>query len=355
MTITMTSIHRSALCAALLLPLVLSGCVSESVLADKSPVEDPSPPGDGVLAVVNGVEVTREAVEAEVRSQLLGLDRQRHDLIAQGLGELIDQRLLEAESGERGVTREELLQVEVADKIDPVGDEEVDAFYQENQERISQPKEQVAEQIRSYLEVLRKQQREAALLAELREKYRVRTYLEPMRLDVEVAGSPSTGPEDAPVTIIEFSDFECPYCSRLAPTLDRVREEYGEKVRLVFRQFPLHNIHPNAQKAAEASLCAHEQGRFWEMHDTMFREQRALGVEQLKQKAARLELDTESFNECLDSNRYAEKVDLDLQAGVAAGVTGTPAMFINGRFLGGAQPFEAIAEVIDEELAAAGG
>jgi len=110
-------------------------------------------------------------------------------------------------------------------------------------------------------------------------------------------------------------------------------------------------MHPNAQKAAEASLCADEQGKFWQMHDALFKEQRSLAVEQLKEKAARLELDTVAFNECLDTSRHADAVIADFQAGSDLGVSGTPALFINGRFLSGAQPYEALAKVIDEELA----
>ena len=160
------------------------------------------------------------------------------------------------------------------------------------------------------------------------------------------------GPIDAPVTIVEFSDFQCPFCSRVIPTLKQIEESYGDKVRLVFRQFPLHRLHPQAQKAAEASLCADDQGKFWEMHDAMFADQRGLAVDSLKAKAAELELDTATFDECLDSGKYAERIETDLAEGAAVGVTGTPAMFINGRFLSGAVPYEQIAAVIDQELEA---
>ena len=174
------------------------------------------------------------------------------------------------------------------------------------------------------------------------------------RVEVESEGYPAQGPADAPVTIVEFSDFECPFCSRVVPTLERVKEEYGDKVRLVFRHFPL-SMHPNAPKAAEASMCAHDQGKFWQMHDLMFEEQKQLSVVDLKSKAERLELDTEQFNQCLDSDKYADEVQQDMQAGQQAGVTGTPAMFVNGRLVSGAVPFEQIAPVIDSELARAKG
>jgi protein-disulfide isomerase len=157
------------------------------------------------------------------------------------------------------------------------------------------------------------------------------------------------------VTIVEFSDFECPYCSRVVPSLDQVVAKYEDSVRLVFRQFPLTSIHAQAQKAAEASLCADEQGRFWDMHDAMFAQQKELAVPQLKELAASLELDGEAFAECLDSSKFAAQVAADLRAGQAAGVSGTPAMFINGRFVNGAVPYETLAAIIDEELARRGG
>jgi protein-disulfide isomerase len=162
------------------------------------------------------------------------------------------------------------------------------------------------------------------------------------------------GDAKAPLTIVEFSDFECPYCSKLFSTLKLVEKNYGEKVRLVYRQFPLAN-HPNAQKAAEAALCANEQGHFWEMHDLMFQEQRALEVPDLKAKAASLKLDAAIFDKCLDSGRHVDRVKQDIMDGSRAGVTGTPAMFINGRFISGAVPYEDLAKIIDAELPPAAG
>jgi len=175
------------------------------------------------------------------------------------------------------------------------------------------------------------------------------TRLMVVRKEVEASG-PARGPENAPVTIIEFADFQCPFCARLVATLDQVINKYGPKVRLVFRQYPL-PMHSNAAKAAEASLCAWEQGKFWEMHDAMFENQGELSVENLKAKAAVLGLNTESFNHNLDTGKYTTYVQGDLQAGQNAGVVGTPALFINGRFVNGAVPFGEITQIVDDELA----
>jgi protein-disulfide isomerase len=173
-------------------------------------------------------------------------------------------------------------------------------------------------------------------------------------VEVAAEGEPAKGPADAPVTIVEFSDFECPYCSRVVPTLDRVKEEYGDRVRLVFKQYPLPN-HANAQKAAEASLCAHDQGEFWAMHDAMFADQRNLGPDGLAAMAEEIGLEMEAFRQCLSSGKYEAAVKEDLDDGLAVGVSGTPAMFVNGRMISGAVPYEEIAQVVDEELEESGG
>ena len=306
--------------------------------------------GSKVLAIVAGEEITEAEVEETMAAQLLKIQRERHQIIAGGLNQLVASKLFAKEAETQGLSVAELLEKEVSGKVVPPTDEEVDAFYQENQAQIRQPKEQVSVQIHQHLVQQRTQEGRMELVEALKEKYGAETFVEPLRLQVASAGYPSIGPADAPVTIVEFSDFQCPYCSRVLPTLEKVNEEYGDRVRIVFRQFPLLNIHPQAQKAAEASLCAFDQDKFWEMHDAMFADQKGLSVDQLKTKAVTLGLDAGVFDECLDSNKYADQVEEDLRAGSRMGVTGTPAVFINGRFLSGAQPFETFAAIIDQEL-----
>jgi protein-disulfide isomerase len=303
-----------------------------------------------VVATVGDVTITESDLEEVVSSELKRLERERHQLFEQALENLVSAKLLEVEAAARGISTEALVEAEVSGKVGEVSDEQVDEFYESRKAQINQPKEQVAPQIRQFLQQQQLQELQADLIASLRDKHEVTEYLEPLRIAVDDPQAPAAGPADAPVVIVEFSDFQCPFCSRVVPTLERIREAYGDKVRLVFRQFPLHRIHPQAQKAAEASLCARDQGKFWEMHDAMFADQRALSVPQLKETATEVGLEADAFAECLDSGRYEDQVDEDLQAGVEAGVSGTPALFVNGRFLSGAQPYDAIAKLIDDEL-----
>jgi protein-disulfide isomerase len=331
----------------ILLVTLLAGC---SVPEAAVHAERSEEVGDDVLAMVGDVKITEAEVEDLMAAQLMRVEQERYNLIKQGVDSLVADRLLEAEALQRSVSVEALLAEEIESVVVVPTDAEVDAFYEERKARIRQPKEEVADQIRDYLTQQRESEIRSRLVSQLKQEHGYRLMLQPIRLPVDAEGFPAKGPGDAPVTIVEFSDFECPYCSRVNPALQQVMERYSGRVRLVFRQFPL-NIHANAQKAAEASLCAQEQGKFWEMHDVMFKEQRSLGADQLKEKAARLGLDAAAFNECLDSSQFAEAVAADLEAGGRLGVTGTPALFINGRFLSGAQPFNEIAKVIDEELA----
>jgi len=161
---------------------------------------------------------------------------------------------------------------------------------------------------------------------------------------------PVKGNPDAPVTIVEFSDFQCPFCSRVQPTLEQIFDAYGDEVKLVFRHFPL-GFHENAENAALASMCANEQGKFWEYHDKLFANQESLTMTNLKKWAADLGLDTEKFNSCLDNQTYKDQIDKDLKDGQAAGVQGTPAFFVNGQLVSGAQPFANFQVIIDAELA----
>ena len=176
------------------------------------------------------------------------------------------------------------------------------------------------------------------------------SYMEPARIAVATEGRPSRGAPDAPVTIVEFSDFECPYCATLFSTLKEIEKNYKDQVRIVYLQFPLSQIHRDAEKAAEASLCANEQNQFWQMHDAMYADQAKLGVDELKRKAAKLSLDMAAFNACLDGNKYASAIRADIAEGVKAGVNGTPAFFVNGRFYSGSRPYDEIQRVVEDEL-----
>lgn len=347
---------------------ILTGESLQAESEQQASVEAGTSDAEGeVLAVVAGDAITRAEVEVEAGDKLQELEVQRmqferklendrYQALKEGLDRLMDERLLELEAEERGVEVDALVASEIDSKIEPVTDERIASFYSElqSQGRRLPPKEQIEGQIRQHLEQQTSTEAREAFVAQLRDKYQVKIELDAPTIDVAAEGFPSHGPEDAPVTLVEFSDFECPFCSRIVPAIDKVKENYSDQVRVVFRQFPLRNMHPHAQKAAEASLCAWEQGKFWEMHDLMFEEQEKLAVSDLKEKAGRLELDTGEFDRCLESGKYQSEVQADVMAGVEAGVSGTPAVFINGRFLSGAQPYPALAEIIDEELAKAG-
>jgi protein-disulfide isomerase len=167
-----------------------------------------------------------------------------------------------------------------------------------------------------------------------------------------VDNDPAFGPEDAKVTMIEFSDFQCSYCKEFFDqTYFRLKQNYGDTVRFVYRDFPMTNVHPEAQAAAEAAECAHEQGRFWEYHDALFTHQDKLGANYYFELAQQLGLDPDTFGQCLRGGKYTLEVANDFGDGLNSGVQGTPTFYINGRMVVGAQPYDVFKQVIDEELA----
>jgi predicted DsbA family dithiol-disulfide isomerase len=313
------------------------------------------------VAVINGQTITQQDLEKAAEAELKSLELRRfqqesqlaqdkQQILTKALDDLAADKLIEAEAAKQKKTKDELLQAEVESNVETPPDAEVDAFYEANKDRIPIPKAQALPQVKQYLVERSRTRYRDTLVNRLEKEYGFRSFLEPLRAPIAVAGFPSKGPENAPVTIVEFSDFECPYCGGMFPTLQQVMKTYSQQVRLVYRQFPLTNIHRYAQKAAEASLCAHEQGKFWEFHDSMFANQRELSIADLKQRAVDMKLDTAAFNQCLDSSRHATAIQVDIQEGSRHGVTGTPALFINGRLLSGNQPYAEIQQVIEDEL-----
>lgn len=314
----------------------------------------PDMPPDTVVATIGGEPITAGQLDEKVRPQLRQLEeeanKQKFQLRKQRLDELVMDRLVETEAKKRSLTKEQLIKAEIDDKIQQPSEEEIKKLFDQSSSRLPPGStiETYRGQISDFLTRNQKREKSQALFDKLRKDYNVEIKLSEPRKQVEAKG-PSRGPDNAKVTIVEFSDFECPFCSRAVGTVDQVMQAYPGKVRLVFRQFPL-SFHPHAAKAAEAALCANEQKRFWEYHDTLFKNQKALEVPQLKEHAKSVGLDEKKFAECLDSGRLKAQVEEDTEAGSAAGVSGTPAFFINGVSLSGAQPMEEFKKVIDQEL-----
>jgi len=319
------------------------------------------PAGSSVVATVNGKAITEEELNKAAATELESLEmqklqyeanyaRERHQVLESMLDRLIEERLLAADAARLGVNQKELLAREVESKVKPPTQAEVDEFFEANKSRISQPRDKVLPQIRQYLQRQSYEKAKAEFLEQLKTRYAATSRLKAYRLQIETTGHPSRGPEGAPVTIVEFSDFQCAYCKAVESTLKEILKNYPKQVRLVYRQYPIPAIHPDAFKAAEASLCAGAQGRFWEMHDLMFDGSGGLKEDALKARAEKLQLDAAAFNACLQSGKFADQVRQDMQDGSRAGVSGTPALFINGRLLTGAQPYAEIAKLINEEL-----
>lgn len=278
------------------------------------------------------------------------LDAQIYDQRKQALDGLVVRKMVEQKAKEEKLTPEELFKREVADKVKPPSDDDMKKFYDEQSKgRQLPPFDQIKDQIAQYMQRPQLQAAQQNFIEGLKKEYGLQTTLRPPKVEVAAEG-PSQGPGGAKVTIVEFSDFECPFCGKAEETVKRVMKEYEGKVRLVYRDYPL-PMHPNAPKAAEAAHCAEDQGKYWQMHEKLFENQSALQVAQLKGYAKDLGLDQAKFDACLDKGEKAAVVEANRKAGEKAGVQGTPAFFVNGYVLSGAQPFEEFKSLIDAELA----
>jgi protein-disulfide isomerase len=305
------------------------------------------------VAIVGGQHIYEEELLPLVQTQLLPLRHQEYEIKRAALDRLVTARLVEAEARSRGVSAEKLLEQEVDAKVGEPTDDEVEAYYLGQQDRISVPFETIKPQLRQALKQLKLQQARRNYGERLRKGADVAILLRPPRVQVGYDPSRLRGDAAAPVIIVEFSDFQCPYCRTVEPTLKALLARYAGRVSLAYRDYPLREIHPQAQQAAEAARCAGEQGKFWEYHDLLYADGAKFDAGSLAGYARGLGLDGQRFVPCLASGKFRQAVEEDLQAGSKAGVNGTPAFFINGIFLSGAQPLSAFEKIIEAELAAA--
>jgi protein-disulfide isomerase len=346
---------RTVACA--LRTSVLGFTLALSLYAAPAGAADP----DQVVASIGGQpvrysELSEKAAPAlarqrstyETRRKQLDTDYERaqHDSLEEALNQLLDERVLLLEARARNSTPLELL----ADvKTPTVTDEEVRKLFDEHAAESREPFEKVAPELRKGLIQRKTDAALADFYAALRARYAAVATLEPLRAKVAAVG-PSRGPANAPVTIVEFADFQCPYCRRMEPLLAGLFKRYPDQLRLVYRHFPLTDVHPEALHAAEAAVCGDKQGKFWEMHDAIFADAAPLGVASLEAIARRVGLGNDEFERCVRSQEPNNLIAVDIRAAEELSVHGTPALFINGRLVPGVVGEEKLASIIDSEL-----
>jgi protein-disulfide isomerase len=308
--------------------------------------------GVGVVAEVDGAPILASELEEKASGRLARVRQEEYEVRKQALDELIAARLVAAEAAKRKLSTEDLVRQEVDAKAAALPAAQVETIYEQNKERFAgQTRADALARIQEVMGQRAKAERRVAWEKELRDAARVAIRLEAPRGALDLpASAPSTGPASAPVTIVEFADYQCPYCHRAQGVIDEVLARYSGKVRLVHLDFPLDG-HPGAVPAARAARCAGEQGRFWEYHRNLMTARGSLDEADLKGRASALHLSASAFGACLSSGRHDAAIQASLRQGEELGVTGTPAYFVNGRMLSGARPIESFAELIDAELA----
>lgn len=305
-----------------------------------------------VLATIKGEKITAGEVEDSLLPLIFDVQQQVFKLRQDELELSINDTLLTQEAQKRHITTNALLDAEVKPK--PVTDEQAQTFYDQNKERVSGDFAQTKDAIRQYLEQIEVRQAERAFVEKLRATATIQTFLvapESPVFAISTMDQPSLGKADAPVTIVAFTDYQCPSCAAMHPELERLVKEYGDKVRLVTRDFPL-SQHAEAFKAAEAAEAARDQGKYWEYIQILLRNQSALTVDKLKGYATELALDRTKFDSALDSGKFAESVQRDIEDGTKLGINGTPAIFINGRRVS-AHGYDELKAIVDAAFKAA--
>jgi protein-disulfide isomerase len=333
---------------ALAFPLACSGSGSSGAKAP-SPAGG-SPAADQVVAEVAGRAITLREVDERAAGGLQRLAQEQYEVRQQALDEIVSERLLDQEAAARGLTREKLLQAEVGDKVAAPSAEQVRTIYERSRDRLGdRPFAEIAPQIEQSLMEQARAEREADFQRQLRARNPVRMTLAPPRAAVNVpADAPALGPQAAPVTIVGFLDYQCPYCHRSQAVVERVIEMYKGKVRLVHQDFLLGR--PRSLPAARAARCAGDQGRFWEYHRSLLTAPGDMSDADLKSRASALSLDGGRFGSCLGSGTHDRAIQTAVASGHQLGVTGTPTFFVNGRRLVGARPIEDFQQLIDSEL-----
>ncbi len=325
-----------------------------ALVACAQPSEEPTSSASEVAARFGDTVITVAEVEEAAGGQLIGLYQQVFQAKDQQLRLMIFNRLVDDAAAAEGISRQAYLEREVAGKIPEPSEAQIQQVMNQYRSQLPPDEAQARQQIVAYLKQQIGQQQEIDLRTRLFAAAGVEIMLDPPRVKPVIAAhNPMRGPADAPVVFIEYTDFQCPYCERVQPTIVAVRERYGDSVVHVFKNLPL-PMHQQAGLAAEAALCAADQGKFWELHDWLFANKNNISHDTLVAQAEGLSLDVPVFTECIDSRVHKSQVESDANEAGTFGIRGTPGFVINGRILTGAQPLDAFIAVIDDELKRAG-
>jgi protein-disulfide isomerase len=306
-----------------------------------------------VVATVGTHKITQAQVDEKIKPQMAALDGKIYDLRHEAIESLADDYLLEQAAAKEHLSVNDYVKKYIIDPTPKVTDAEAKQYFDTHKGTSTITYAQIKDRLLSLMQNQRDSEQRDKLLAGLRKAEPLKILLKAPRTEVASAGRPALGPTNAPVTIVEFSDFQCPFCERAEPTVKEVIQKYGDKVRLVYVDFPL-PMHDHALDAAKAAQCADQQGKFWPYHDQLFANQSKLSPADLKATAKKVGLDTTKFDACFDQAKTEATVQRELEQGRALGIDGTPTFYVDGRQLVGAQPIDAFSGVIDEELAAKG-
>jgi protein-disulfide isomerase len=345
-----------ALLAAACLSCSQSTAQSREASTSAAPAAAPAAPG-GIAAEGKGLTITLSDVDTKLGAErLMDLRQREYDERKQALDALLEEKLVEREAKTQGISVEQLKQREVDDKAPKPEKAEIDLLYAQNERRLQGlPKEQALLTVERALLQRGREARAGDFRRELIKKHGIQFRMEPPRYQVGVpADAPALGAKDAPVTIVEFADYQCPFCHQAQLAVEQVLKRYAGKVRFVHRDFPLESIHPRATPAARASRCAGEQGKFWEYHRGLLAQPTNFDEADLKRRAGSLGLDQAKFSACLAQPGGEKAVQASLEEGQKLGVSATPTFFVNGRRLVGAKGVPDFVDVIEDELARTG-
>jgi protein-disulfide isomerase len=300
---------------------------------------------NNVVAEVGGTKITMSDLDREESAKLLSAQYTYYQVEARALNDLIDKKLLEQKAKGENITVEQLINRDIKSKVKDPTEDQMKVYYEGL--GTDQPYEAVREKILEKIRQLRTDKIREAYLAALRVQTTVSITLAPPVAtgDSEAANG---GSDKGKLTLVEYADYECPYCQKVAAAVNKLRADMGDKINFTYKDFPL-QMHTRAEKAAEAARCAGEQGKFWEFHDEIFRS-KELDVDQLKAQARALNLNGADFDKCLDTGAEVAAIEKDRKEGQKLGISGTPSFFINGHYLSGALDYAALRQIVDQQL-----